>query len=94
MAWPCHGGAWLVMAWPGLLWRGLACYGVNWLDMAWPGLGMAWPDLDMAWPGLGIAWPGWENVRAMKNLKICREAANFEIFHGPHVFPVTSCMII
>ena len=57
----------LVIAWPGLVmaWPGLV--------IAWPGLGMAWPDLGMAWPGLAISWGGWENVRAMKNLKICRE---------------------
>ena len=77
MAWPGSGMAWpgLGMAWPGL---GLAWPG---LGMAWPGLGMAWPGLGMAWPWLGMAWPGWVwrdlagyTSRAMKNLKIWREA--------------------
>ena len=51
------------------------------------GLGMALPGLVMAWPGLGMVWPVWVwcglagyTSRAMKNLKIWREAPNFEIF--------------
>ena len=68
MAWPG-----LVVAWPGLVkaWPGLV--------IAWPGLGMAWPDLGMAWPGLAISWGGWENVRAIKNFKICPPVVRWEV---------------